>query len=70
MEWFLPRGKLFRHVHESVVNVCWTDAEIRAALRRAGLRHVRTFDGMDVRPPMKGAVRGTDVYYLARKPRA
>src|SRR5437868_4406292 len=50
MEWFLPRGKLFRHVHESIVNVCWTDAEIRAALRKAGLRHVRTFDGVDVRP--------------------
>lgn len=69
LEWFVPKGRVFQHEHETIVNVCWTDAEIRAALAKAGLKHVRTLDGVDVRPKMKGTVRGTDVYYLAMKPR-
>lgn len=68
LEWFVQQGKLFSHERETIVNLCWSDAEIRSALTRAGLKLVRTFDGVDIRPKMKGAVRGTDVYYLSTKP--
>jgi len=53
-----------------VWHVCWTDAEIRQAPRKAGFEFVRHFDGFDVRPKMPGINRGTDSYYLARKARA
>lgn len=66
LEWFLPRGRDYHHVRETIYNVCWTDREIRAALRQAGFRVVKVRDGIDVRPPFPGAVRGTDMYYLAR----
>lgn len=69
VDWFLPAGRgLWRHERERVEEVSWTDAEIRRALRRAGLRFVRAWDGVDVRPPERGARRGTDAYYLAAKP--
>lgn len=68
LEWFLLEKRRYRHVRETIVNVGWTDAQMRRALKSAGLRLVRVFDGVDVRPPYPGAVRGTDLYYLARKP--
>lgn len=68
LEWFVPRGKAFVHEREVLHHVAWTDAEIRAALRMAGLELVRAADGVDVRPPMDGMTRGTDLYYLARRP--
>jgi SAM-dependent methyltransferase len=67
LEWFVPVGRLWRHVRETVWNVCWTDAEIRRALREAGFSRVRKFDGVDVRPRVPGARRGTDAYYLAHR---
>jgi SAM-dependent methyltransferase len=80
-EWFLPAGKRWPrlksatashgrgwcHVRESVPHICWSDAEIRRALARAGFFRVRFRDGVDVRPPMPGARRGFDAYYLAQK---
>lgn len=66
-EWFLPVGKLWRHQRESVINVAWTDRELRAALREAGFARPKFFDGMDVRPPIVGAARGWDAYYLTRR---
>ena len=68
LEWFVPRGKAFAHEREVIHHVAWTDAEIRVALRKAGLELVRAADGVDVRPPMDGMTRGTDLYYLARRP--
>jgi DNA-binding winged helix-turn-helix (wHTH) protein len=68
-EWLVPSGRLFRHVRETLWHVCWTDAEIRRALRAAGFDLVRSFDGLDVRPMTAGEERGTDAYYLARKTR-
>jgi SAM-dependent methyltransferase len=67
-EWFLPEGKLWRHRRETVFNIGWTDREIRQALRTAGFEKLLTRDGMDVRPPIPGAKRGYDAYYLTRKP--
>jgi DNA-binding winged helix-turn-helix (wHTH) protein/ubiquinone/menaquinone biosynthesis C-methylase UbiE len=66
-EWLVPAGRLWRHVRETLWHVCWTDAEIRQGLRKAGFDRVRRFDGFDVRPKMPGMKRGTDAYYLARK---
>jgi SAM-dependent methyltransferase len=68
LDWLLPAGRgLFRRARETISACCWSEAEIRRELRRAGFDSIRTFDGMDVRPPMKGAVRGTDLYVLARR---
>lgn len=67
-EWFLPAGKLWRHRQERIENVCWTDEEIRRVLRSAGFQRIRVWDGVAVRPPLPGARRGTDTYYLAQKP--
>jgi SAM-dependent methyltransferase len=69
-DWFLPRGGLWLRRRERLVNVAWTDAEIRSALTGAGFAGVRSWDGVDVRPPMPGARRGYDTYYLARRPAA
>jgi DNA-binding winged helix-turn-helix (wHTH) protein len=66
-EWLVPSGRLWRHVRETLWHVCWTDAEIRRALRVAGFDLLRCFDGLDVRPRTPGEKRGTDTYYLARK---
>lgn len=66
-EWFVPARRSWRHVRETLWNVCWTDAEIRRALRAAGFSQVRRFDGVDVRPRTPGARRGTDAYYLAHR---
>lgn len=67
-EWFLPRGRLWRHVREEVDHVCWRDAEIRSTLRRAGFRRLRVWDGVEVRPPSTQVRRGYDTYYLAQRP--
>ena len=69
-EWLVPAGRLWRHVRETLWHVCWTDAEIRQGLRKAGFDFVRRFDGFDVRPKMPSVSRGTDAYYLARKTKA
>jgi DNA-binding winged helix-turn-helix (wHTH) protein/ubiquinone/menaquinone biosynthesis C-methylase UbiE len=69
-EWLVPSGRLLRHVRETLWHVCWTDAEIRRALRVAGFDLIRSFDGLDVRPRTPGEKRGTDAYYLARKRKA
>ena len=66
-DWLVPSGRLWRHVRETLWHVCWTDAEIRRALRLAGFDLVRRADGLDVRPRTPGNKRGTDAYYLARK---
>ena len=66
-EWLVPSGRMWRHVRETLWHVCWTDTEIRRALRLAGFDVARSFDGVDVRPRMPGEKRGTDAYYLARK---
>jgi SAM-dependent methyltransferase len=67
LEWFLPERGRFRHVRETIVHVCWTEAEIRSALRAAGFGKIRTFDGADVRPRSMGTPRGTDLYFLAER---
>ncbi len=69
-DWSLPdrrgRRRARRRKRETIWHVAWTVAELRRALRAAGFTAVEVFDGVDVRPRMKGAVRGTDLYFFAR----
>jgi len=66
-DWFLPAGKRWLRQREHVPHVCWTDAEIRRALRAAGFRAIRSWDGTRVRPAWIKPHSGHDTYYLARK---
>jgi SAM-dependent methyltransferase len=74
-DWFVPVGgssrrgdrATYRHEHDVLWNSSWSEAELRRALRRAGLTPLRSFDGLDVRPPIPGAQRGNDLYLLAQK---
>ena len=61
-----PKGNV-RRVRETIWHVAWTVAELRRALRAAGFGSIQSFDGVDVRPRRNGAVRGTDLYFTARK---
>jgi len=67
-EWFLPYGRRWRRYRERLVDTCWSAAEIRRALRRAGFTRIRHWDGAAVRPPSPHQRRGYDSYYLAQKP--
>jgi SAM-dependent methyltransferase len=68
LDWFIPAGRGWRRYRERVVDTCWSDAEIRGALRRAGFHRIRHVDGADVRPPSPQQKRGYDSYYRAQKP--
>lgn len=67
LDWFLREGKLWRRSHERAKHVCWTDAEIRHALRRAGFHRIRAWDAVRVRPTSCKSRPGYDTYYLAQK---
>jgi len=66
-DWFVAERGLWRHHREMLWNVCWTEAELRRALAAAGFRVLGSWDGMDVRPKIKGGGRGYDLYLLAQK---
>jgi SAM-dependent methyltransferase len=66
IEWFIREGALWRRRRERVDEVCWTPAEIRAALRDAGFGRLRAWDAT---PFFKGnpMIRpGCRSVYLAR----
>jgi SAM-dependent methyltransferase len=44
VEWFFRDGSCWRRRRERVEEVCWTSAEIRDALQRAGFAHLRKWD--------------------------
>lgn len=67
-DWFIPGGKTWRRYRERMADTCWSDTEIRSALRQAGFRRIRHWDGVDVRPPSPHLHQGYDAYYLAQKP--
>lgn len=67
---FVRRGNFWRRRREHLEDIWWTDAEIRTALRRAGFRRIRGWDGADVRPRTPGRRRGYDTFYLAQKVRS
>lgn len=68
LDWFVPEQRgLWRHRRERVNNICWSEQELREALRTAGFRRIRSCDGVDVRPFHPEARRGYDRYFLALK---
>jgi SAM-dependent methyltransferase len=66
-EWTLRPRRSSKPLVETIWHVAWSTAELRRALRAAGFGSIRVFDGVDVRPPMEGAKRRTDLYFLARR---
>ncbi|MFQ5926362.1 MAG: class I SAM-dependent DNA methyltransferase [Terriglobia bacterium] len=68
-EWFLPEGKQWRRATETYQQVCWTHAEIRRALRRAGFDRVRAWDSHKVIPGPVWIRPGCRTFYLAQKSR-
>jgi SAM-dependent methyltransferase len=44
VHWFVRRGHAWRRHHECIQEVCWSEAEIRAAVASAGLTEVGTWD--------------------------
>jgi SAM-dependent methyltransferase len=70
VEWFVQKGKLWQRHQERVEEVCWSDAEIRRALRGAGFGRIRAWDvGRFVKD--HPIVRpGHRTFYLARKNRS
>ncbi len=66
-DWFVAAGRRWRHHRERLWNVCWSAAELKRALRAAGFRVLGAWDGVDVRPRIRGAARGYDLYLLAAK---
>ncbi len=67
IDWFVPAGKRWRRQKESVDHIWWKDSEIRRALRRAGFRRIRRWDGVEVRPAWIHPRPGFDTYFLAQK---
>jgi SAM-dependent methyltransferase len=67
VELFERWGRLWKRTTERVEEVCWTDAEIRAALRQAGFAVVRSWDGNSLLEPPATPPPGCRTYYLARK---
>ena len=64
VRWFVRDAKLWRRSDERVSLVCWTPAEIRSALRRAGFVRIRACAAARVRPANTPLL---DTYYVAQK---
>ncbi len=66
-DWFIREGSLWRRRRERVEEVCWTDAEIKRALRRAGFDRIRSWDSAQFIKGFPGMKPGCRTHYLARK---
>jgi SAM-dependent methyltransferase len=67
VEWFIRDGRRWRRHSERVEEVCWTEAEIRSALRADGFRRVRAWDGRAFFPDNPLMKPGCRTVYLATK---
>jgi len=67
-DWFLPRGNYWRRFTERYEQVCWSDAEIRHALHRAGFARVQAWDSAALIRGVSWMRPGCRTYYLAQKP--
>jgi SAM-dependent methyltransferase len=67
VEWFIREGRLWRRRRERVVEVCWTAAEIRRALRAAGFGRIRAWDAAPILKADATIRPGFRTYFLARK---
>lgn len=68
VDFFIRAGKLWRRHRERVEEVCWSEREIRSALRRAGFHKIRAWDAA---PFFKDSITipGCRTFYLAQKAR-
>ncbi len=67
LEWFIREGKCWKRQRERVEEVCWSDAEIRTALRDAGFGRVQAWDAAPFYSNGGVVARGCRSIYLARK---
>ncbi|MFN7923786.1 MAG: class I SAM-dependent methyltransferase [Bryobacteraceae bacterium] len=67
VEWFIEEGSLWRRHTERVEEVCWTAAEIRQALQKAGFDRIRAWDAAPFFEGDDLTRRGCRTFYLARK---
>jgi len=67
LDWFVADRGRWRRYRERIEDTWWSDAETRAALRRAGFGSIRAWDGKTIRPAKMKPRRGYDRYYLAQK---
>ncbi len=66
-DWFIQEGSLWRRHRERVEEVCWSDAEIRRALRQAGFDTIESWDSLQFIRDFAELKRGCRTHYLARK---
>jgi len=66
-EWFFREGRLWRRRRERVEQVCWSQAEIRAALHEAGFDRVRAWDEAPFVKHIPSMRPGCRTIYVARK---
>jgi hypothetical protein len=66
IDWFIREGKRWRRERERVEEVCWSPAEISAALRSAGFAAIRAWDAARFFPDNPLIRRGCRAVYLAR----
>lgn len=69
-EWFLPKGKHWRRYTERYRQVCWSDKQIRRALRKAGFSRIRSWDSIALMSGLMSIRPGCRIFYLAQKPRS
>ncbi len=65
--WFIKESSLWRRHHERVQEVCWSDGEIRRALRQAGFDRIKSWDAAQFFKDSPAMTPGCRTHYLARK---
>ena len=67
IDWFIRDGKCWRRYTERLEEVCWTEKEIRRALRESGFDRVRSWDAAPFWKDNPMITPGCRSIYLARK---
>lgn len=70
VDFFVREGRLWRRFRERVEEVCWTRAEIRTLLHKAGFDALRCWDAAPFFRGYPGFVPGCRSVFLARRRRA
>ncbi len=65
--WFIKEGQLWRRHAERVQEVCWSEQEIRRALKSAGFNETREWDSTPFFKHNRLIKPGCRTHYLARK---
>jgi SAM-dependent methyltransferase len=67
VEVFVRKGRLWERHTERIVEVCWTNREIRSALKEAGFSTIRGWDAAPLMVEGGDVPPGCRTFYLARK---